>query len=616
MRSKKQFHWIGIKLGVPFVVAAASIAASQAEVKYTVEVKPDAGVLHVTMQIPQTSNGCMLQLPNWGPGGYRLNDNFTRVQHLVATDPDGKALKVDTKVEILEKRYEESGSYKTASNRLCTWIVAPAAETTIQYDVPSLLSDGSIHWGGPATYIYETSRLRDKCQLDIKVPKGWPIYTGLNETKPGSHSYTAKTYDVLADNPVSTGDLTVDSYISRGKKHWIVMRGAPRAKVDRAKLLKACKFVSDMETDFFGDRAPYDHYVWHFAVNNSADGAGGLEHLSSTEISLAQGVGPRAVDVLAHEFFHLWNVKRIRSKVLGPFDYTKLPQSGAIWWLEGVTDYYAYNLLHRYGWTDDASYFDTIVSNLTIVRRNPAHTQIGPNEASMRVDEDSNGRGNSNGYHISYYNLGWLAGMCLDIEMRYQTKGKHTLDDVEQALWNICRDDKPGFEEEEIRNQLVKFGGKPMGLAYDRIVMWADGMQIEQTLAKAGLELVAKPQPFVEVGFTYGGGFGATAVKVTSVTAAVSGKLELGDSIVGVNGVDLEGDNVRAMTASLAREMRGAVAGKPIKLAVIRAGKTVNVEVVPYSASRDTYAVQRMKNATPDQQALGTAWLATKKFKP
>jgi predicted metalloprotease with PDZ domain len=398
--------------------------------------------------------------------------------------------------------------------------------------------------------------------------------------------------------------------------HWIVMRGAPRLKVDRAKLLKACKFVSDMETDFFGDSAPYDHYVWHFAVNDAADGAGGLEHLSSTQISLAQGVGPRAVDVLAHEFFHLWNVKRIRSKVLGPFDYTKLPQTGALWWLEGVTDYYAYLLQHRYGWTDDAAFLDSIGSNVQSVRRTPAYREIGPDESSMRTDEDSAGRGNSNGYHISYYNLGWLAGMCLDIELRSRTQNKHSLDDVEHALWNLCRDDRPGFEEDEIRRQLVKLGGKEMDGIYNRIVLWPDGMQLSETLQKVGLDLVIKPETYVEPGFSFGAGFGATTPKITSVKPKIEGLLQVGDELLKVNSIDLTGDNIRTTMASLNKEMRAIKAGAPIALKIRRAGVSIDVEITPTAATRPSYSVVKQSQPSAESKKLGQIWLATIHFKP
>ena len=609
--SSRSLRWMA-------VLAAISIQAgiAVAEVKYTVEIRPDAGILHVTMVIPGTGKGSLLQIPNWGPGGYRLNDNFTHVDNLSATGPDGKRLSIEQAITPQPKVYQDGDTFKVAANKVCTWIVQAAGSTTVQYDVASRLSDGSIHWGGPATYLYDISHLKDKCRLTIKAPKGWPVYTGLVETKPGSFEYTAKTYDELADNPVSTGDLTVDTYVSRGKNHYIVMRGASRKNVDRAKLLKACKFVTDMETDFFGDSAPYDHYVWHFAVTAAADGAGGLEHLASTEISLAQGVGPRCVDVLAHEFFHLWNVKRIRSKVLGPFDYTQLPETGAIWWLEGVTDYYAFTLLHRYGWTDDKSYFDSIASNLQTVRRNAAHTEIGPNESSMRVAEDSSGRGNSNGYHISYYNLGWLAGMSLDIELRSATSGKHTLDDVEHALWQLCKDDKPGFGEDEIRKQLVKLGGDAFDPIYGRVVMWPDGMKLEETLNKVGLQVIAKPEEFVDLGFTFGGGFGASTPKITTVKGPASGKLEIGDELLTVNGIEPEGDTVRAVIASLTRETRNAMAGKPLALTVRRGGKTLKVEVTPAKATRSLYSVERLANPDAKQKQLGDAWLAKIAFKP
>ena len=197
-----------------------------------------------------------------------------------------------------------------------------------------------------------------------------------------------------------------------------------------------------------------------------------------------------------------------------------------------------------------------------------------------------------------------------------QTNGKRTLDDVEHALWRMCRHDQPGFDEDEIRNQLVKLGGKAMGLAYDRIVMWPDGMRIEETLAKAGLELVTKPQPYVELGFTFGGGMGNSGVRVTSVSGKGQGLLEVGDTIIGVNGSELVEDTGRAAGGAIGRELRAAVAGNPIKMAIIRNGKSQTVEVTPVTASRGTYSVQRIANASAEQKKLGDAWLAKKAFKP
>src|SRR5262249_27859252 len=139
-----------------------------------------------------------------------------------------------------------------------------------------------------------------------------------------------------------------ERYTERGKEHLIAIRGTARDKIDRQKALRMCRFVTQAATDFFHG-APYDRYVWHIWVNEARDGAGGLEHASSTQMFVASGAAPRASSVLAPKYFPLESVRRTPPKFLAPFDYTRLPQTGALWWLEGVTDYYARLLPYRYG---------------------------------------------------------------------------------------------------------------------------------------------------------------------------------------------------------------------------------------------------------------------------
>ncbi len=611
----------------------ALASAAGAEITYRVEVLPDTSTLHVVMHLPRTEHGCHLQIPNWGPGGYVIRDGSKAIHNLSATDEKGQPLALTPNVEGVVKKYQDGAEWKQTVNPVTTWSVVPAKETNVEYDVTVAPVDGAMSWSGPSTYLYEVDRRKETCKLGVVVPQGWQAYAGLDEIPVGNiksfwpgrifvgpapdrfertvnFAYTAKDYDTFADNPFTVGGadgLIVDTYFTLGKPHYIVMRGKAKSKVDRAKLIKACKFVSDVENDFFGNRPPYNKYVWHFAVNDAADGAGGLEHLSSTQITLAQGVGPRAVSVLAHEFFHLWNVKRIRSLPLGPFDYTRLPETGAIWWLEGVTDYYAFTLLHRYGWTDDESYFKTAASNFQIVQRNPAHAEVSPNEASMRVGEPNNGHGNSNGYRISYYNLGWLAGMCLDIDLRVKTGNKHTLDDIEHALWDLCKNGKPGFAEDEIRKQYVRFGGD--GATFDRIVMQPN-MPVEEILAKAGLRAVSAQESYVDLGFGWGGPPGGTGLPVNNVHGPAEGKLQTGDGIVAVNGTALTGDTGRALAASMAAATANLKGGTAFKVTVKRGDQTVDVEITPVTANRSIYTVERQPAATAEQKKLADAWLS------
>jgi len=614
---------------VVLLALASLAAAASAEITYRVQVLPDRGTLHVTMTVPHTERGAKLQLPNWGPGGYVIRNGAANLKNLVAHDTGGGTLSISTDVAPVLKRYQDGAEWKEATNPITTYTVAPSSSTVVEYDISNPPVAGAVHWGGPQTYLYEVNRKKEKCRLEIQAPAYWMAFTGLDAIDLGhppilndrisapGFFFTAPDYDTLADNPVSIGTigegLLVDKYMTLGRPHYIVMRGEAKSKIDRAKLLQACKFVSDSENDFFGNKPPYHQYVWHFAVNGAADGAGGLEHLSSTQITLAAGLGPRAQSVLAHEFFHLWNVKRIRSFPLGPFDYTRLPETGALWWLEGVTDYYGFTIPHRYGWIDDASYFKTAASNLQLVQRNPAFKEVSANEASMRVGEANSGRGNSNGYKISYYNLGWLAGMCLDLDLRARTGGKRSLDDIEHALWDLCKDGKPGFQEGEIRRQYVRFGGD--GAMYDRIVM-QPAMPVEDCLAKAGLRAVVTQEPYVDWGFGWGGFPGATSLPVNNIHGVAIGKLQEGDVLVAVNGKALEGDNARTLGASMTAASSAFAAGTPFTVTVLRGGSKTDVTITPVGATRPLYTIERDPAASPAARAVADGWLAQKALKP
>jgi predicted metalloprotease with PDZ domain len=458
--------------------------------------------------------------------------------------------------------------------------------------------------------MYVVDRKLENCKVSFDVPSGWPLMLSLDADS-APNTFDAPSYDVLADAPVSTGPgLIIEQYKLHGKDHFIVIEGAARNDVDKEKLLKDCRFVTAAETDFFGS-VPYHKYVWHFITYSAADGAGGLEHLGSTQISLASGLGPRSESVLAHEYFHLWNVKRTRAKVLGPFDYLTLPKTGALWWLEGVTDYYASLLPYRYQEWKREQLFDNVVRNMEAVRANPARLEISPYQASYRVAEMNNGRGNSNGYKISYYNLGWLAGMCLDIEIRNQTGNKHSLDDVTRALYDLCKDNKPGFEEDEIRKQCVRFGGPALGPFFDKVVMSPGELPIEEQLAKAGLKLQEFDQEYADIGFGAAPSREAKGMIVTRLHGPAEGVLNDDDVLTAINGKPLNGD-ARTNSTNFAAAVAAAQVGTAISVDVLRDGKAVTLAITPVSATRKVHSIVDDPTASPQAVALKQAWLMTK----
>ena len=576
------------------VVGALMLSAvGFAQLSYTVSDGSAPNKIKVMLSLKANSDSTKFQMPNWAPGSYRYSYNYKRVNDLKLTvngNPVDAARTEEGKLPIIV-------TWNTSAKK--------GDLVTVSYELDSPMTDGVGHFSGPSTYIYPVGRTQEPCTLNFAFSKPTRIAIGLNPTKENV-SYKASTYDHLADNPVTFGDYQVDIYMQRGKPHFIAYRGPATALagVDREYVKKACAFVSEMEGDFFGG-SPYDRYVWHFAVNAGADGAGGLEHLASTEISMANGVGPGVVGVYAHEFFHLWNVKRIRSKPLGPFDYTTMPQTGALWWLEGVTDYYAHTLLGRYGWYGNNEryknpidkMYGTMVTNVTGVRALPDRMNISPYDSSFRVREAANGLGNSNGLLVSYYNTGWLCGLCLDIEILNQTKGKYSLDDVEHALFEECKNSKPGFEENEIRNLCVKYGGSSLGDFYDKIIMKPGELPVEAQLAKLGYDLKEVDEPYGKAPFIMSPSPDDKAMKVAS--SDVDG-IKIGDLVTKVNNIDFNSDQVQVLRRANTGLIRNNSAGDKWAVTVVSGGETRVVNVTLVAATRKSKKVVSRPDATSD----------------
>ncbi|MHB8636681.1 MAG: M61 family metallopeptidase [Fimbriimonadaceae bacterium] len=578
-------------LSVLALIAAAALGCAEIDYDVAVRSAGDSHVLHVTMTIPTDGNNVFLQSPRWGPGSYDYSDFGRGIQDFSATDASGAKLTVE-------------------HPDFSTWVVAaPKGVLTVQYEMPLGVSNDTAHYSGPRTYLYVEGRTQEKCGLEIDVPPDWKIRMGLDPVGDSKNRFTAPTYDVLADTPVTLGKFIEEVYTSHGKPHYMVMYGSSAKAINREMLRKICKFTSDAEGNFFGE-VPYKRYVWHFSVNGNRTGGGGLEHLNGTEISLGTGVETSAQSVITHEFFHAWNVKRIRSKPLGPFNYTALPLTGALWWLEGVTDYYAIMIPSKYGWWDFAQTKKFLAQNIQRTESNPGRMRISAYDSSLRVNEANNGRGNSNGLYVSYYNTGWLLGLMLDIEIRIHSNGKHSLDDVELALWNECKNNQPGFQENEIRNLCVRFGGEDLGELYDKWVMTPGVLPVEDELAKMGLGYGLQDVASVRLPMqttASAGGLVIAGEGAAQVITAINGR-----SLAGRNGRGTNPARVAALSAALLSSLKR---GDKVVLTVTTSAANGQVtiekrEVTLEGSTRKAGVVTELPNATAAQLALRKAWLS------
>ena len=423
-------------------------------VHYHVEVASlHAHLWRVTMTIAQPAAAQTLRLPVWIPGSYMVREFSKHLQNLQCRQ-DNKALAA------------------TQTDK-ATWQVQcdSAQPLQVQYEVYALDNSVRTSWLDAARGFFNATSLclmadgaaDQPHAIDIvRHPdmQGWNVATGLpamDVDKAGFGRYQAADYDELADCPVEMGAFWSGSFNACGVPHRLVVAGA-LPSFDGARLLRDTQKICETQLQFWhaegdpaakhlADKAPFDHYV--FFLNAVDDSYGGLEHRNSTALIAARRDLPRLNDaktsdgyttllgLISHEYFHTWNVKRLRPAEFARYDYAQENYTELLWFFEGFTSYYDDLLLRRAGLIDDAGYFKLLTKTANQVLQTPGRALQTVAQASFdawvkyyRQDE------NTPNATVSYYTKGALVALCLDLSLR--AEGKTTLDAVMRGLWTRC----------------------------------------------------------------------------------------------------------------------------------------------------------------------------------
>lgn len=463
---------------------------------YRVTPRPDLTPpqLQVSVQAPvQRGKSLAFQMPVWSPGDYHLQNHGRYVRNLQAFGVTGARRPAPLTVD-----HPDSD----------TWTVNPgsAESVVVNYAVveppPGIFSDNvtvTDHYAfvnGPSAYLYLVGHTDMKSELRVKAPSGWSAEMPLPALAPNAESrlpgYSAPDYDTLADSPLVIADasaMVVREFEAVKRPHKVVFfhERVTAATIDA--LIPMLKHMIAAENRIMGG-PPYERYSFFFDVGG---GGGGLEHLNSARLVCSPTVDPNSYQgFVGHEFFHLWNVKRIRPAVLGPFDYIKPPVTRNLWFAEGVTEYYAYVALRRAGLTTREEFLSHYRRAIARMRSNAARLRVTADEASLRVWESNNSQGFGG---LSYYAKGELIGLCLDLKLRHVTEGRRSLDDVMRRLMQLHAPPKPGFGEDEIRAIVSEIAGMDLSEFYDRLARSTDEMPFEECLQYAGLDLNLAPLP-------------------------------------------------------------------------------------------------------------------------
>lgn len=443
-------------------------------------------LVRMDVTFPPNTSSFEIKMPVWSPGDYRVVNHAKYVQNFgVYMDNAGTQFPLTV--------------VKRDAN---TWNIAlnGARKCIITYKLNNLpagiFSENHVSkekytfYNGPSVYVYVEGQKERPALLRLLMEKGWKSEVPLPTRKYGQETlYYASDYDTLTDSPVLMADAKsylAEEFTVQGKPHRAVFFGNIPETLKSANYVPVLKPIVQASNDLMGS-TPYDQYIFFFDVGGRG---GGLEHLNSTRINLPAGVLPRNVATFfAHEFFHLWNIKRIRPRVLGPFDYIQPPKTANLWFAEGVTDYYAYIICLRAGVLSEREFLAHWRNSIRQMQFTPGRKKVSADVSSLRVWEADN----STGYELSYYQKGALIGLCLDLKIRDVTDGKKSLDDVMRLLMKEHNPPLPGFEEDGILQAINRVTGKDLTEFYNLVARSTEEMPFDECLRYVGLTQDTRP---------------------------------------------------------------------------------------------------------------------------
>ncbi len=461
---------------------------------------PEAHLFEVrcTVDNPDPS-GQKFSLPTWIPGSYLIREFAKHVVRIRAYS--GRKLLRMVKLDKNTWQVEPFDGPVTVTMEVYAWDLSVRGA---HFDTTHAF------FNGPAMFLKVEGREDDSCEVEILPPKGakyrdWRIATAMKRkgAKPYSFgTYEAANYDELIDHPVEIGTFTLATFKACGVQHDIAITGRHRA--DMRRLTRDLKQLCETQIRFFGEPAPMARYV--FLITAIGDGYGGLEHRASTALlcsrnDLPQQGADRAsngyrtfLGLASHEYFHTWNVKRIKPAAFTPYDLEHENYTTLLWAFEGFTSYYDDLLLVRSGLMPANSYLDTLGRSITSLLRTSGRKKQTVSESSFdawikyyRADENTPNAG------VSYYGKGSLVALCLDLLIRNQTGGRKSLDDVMRALWKRHGMKGIGVPEDGIEKIAEQVAGLKLKRFFDLAVRSTADLPLKKLLGTVGIDLGQKP---------------------------------------------------------------------------------------------------------------------------
>ena len=559
--------------------------------------------LRVSLGAP-TRGPIRLMMPVWTPGHYAIEDMPRNVLEVKAKTGSG------TKWEAATVEKETKNVWRVDWAGTAEAVMVEYSVYAFEYhDTKSYLDPVHAIVNGASVFIYPVGGENTPIGLKLVPYPGWDrVATGLDQSS--SWEFVAPNMDVLIDSPIEVGNQEVRSFQVDEVEHQVSIFGA--SPVDTMRITEDIKKIVESEVRIFG-QIPYRKYV--FIVNLTDEVGGGLEHLNSTvcfvprlrlvpkeEYNLMMGL-------FSHEFFHTWNVKRMRPKGLGPFNYSSETYTRSLWVAEGITSYYDDYVLRRAGIYTVPEFLDAFAININVMKSLPGGRWQSAQESSFdtwikyyRTDA------NSPNVTLSYYTQGAVIGWMLDLQIRKNTRGQKTLDDVMRRVYEeTYAKERRGYSDEEFESTALSVGGRE-GLEeiFESRVRGRKDVDFDRYLGYAGLRLGPKEpeekvRGFLGVRLTGEGGKTTVRSRLAGSPAESMG-LSVNDEVVGIDGLRL-GSEKLSFYVSNARP------GSRVRLTVARNGMLSELSGEIGRRPPFEFRISPLKEASEEQKSLFREWL-------
>ncbi|MDX6611598.1 MAG: hypothetical protein QOD75_784 [Blastocatellia bacterium] len=610
--------------GGPLAAQQSSPRNNSPQIAFTVAMpKPHTHMLEVEISLKAKGNEPapseqILVMPVWTPGSYLIREFERHVQDFTASDASGHPLKW----EKINKN-----SWRVMTNGAKEWHASYRVYANELSVRTNELNSDHAFWNNAALLVYPEGMLSQPATLRILAPEPWKIATGLPAVPGLKNTFRSENFDVLYDSPVEVSNFKTLAFNVKGVPHRIVIDGA--GNYDPERMRRDVQKIVETEVELMGGEIPYKDYT--FILHLRSNTGGGLEHLNSTALgyprfgfrtergrgstSAAPGAQPQRtyqgfLSLVAHEFFHLWNVKRIRPDALGPFDYAKENYTKLLWVAEGITDYYAGVVLRRAGLISEKDFIDDAARAFQDLQDTPGRLVMTVEESSFdtwikyyRPDE------NSVNSQISYYDKGAILGLLLDLEIRKRSQGVKSLDDVMRHLYSEVYKQGHNYTPQDFQRICELMAGSSLEDFFSKYVHGREELNYDAALAAAGLRLETGSVAPNAVPKAY---FGADLAQegerlmvkhVYAGGAAYEQGLNSGDQIVALN-------NMRATKDFFDARLAEKRPGDLLTLTIFRADDLSMMAIKLGSKVDGPYRIVPLANASAEQKRIYQSWLA------